>query len=881
MDPKGKPSEDTKRRRPTLPPPPMVGLPPIKKPSEPAGTRSSELKTGSEASGLIRVAEARPVNVDGADPDPTPDAIPVPASETAEPDPTTAETAEEPIPELPKPAPPKPVPRPGPRLTLPKLGAKGPSAPHDPSSRSLKKTGQSKPPKDTTLTRVRLTDTSALHDPESIEADSTGVQVIEQVRLEPGELVVGTRYRIVGWLGEGGMGVVYECEHLDIERRVALKILRSGVDPNSRRARMFREEARAVSRAGRSEDGQVSNIVEVYDFGELPDGRMWFAMELLHGRSLARLLAEGPMDPARLIAVLRQLCKGLAAVHDANVIHRDIKPGNVMVVRDRGRDDVVKVVDFGVAAVLAEGDSGEVQLEGTPNYMAPEQATGSRFDHRLDIYAVGAVGFHMLAGAPPFHGDDVFQLLRRVCTEPPPRPSELNPEGGIPSALEDVILRCLAKDPDDRYADMRDLEAALCEAQISSKLTTAWDDLPIPTVEPQSRYDAIVKGMPRPASGLHRPGRNRMLVAAAAVVLALGGVGVVIARQNDASAEVAERIAEHVAAARGAAARAFYLYPPSDEPETRTAYVEVLELEGLEPELGKPAVEAATELRKEFAGTLVRLGDRYWDSKGGRPFAVDYYIAALAFDPTDATARERAPITPGELTELRRKAASLDFEAMELSASEPLLALAEDDDEERVRKLERLGSKDDERGLQAELRIQKLLEEEGVETQVAAAEPKPRKSDRKSAPRPTEPEPDLELGDDVDGDDGGGRVAPRESQRSNELVTQGLAALRSGQRKNAETLFHRALDQDHKSHRALDGLAQVHHAEGDYDKAVQYGKRAVGMAPGRGSYRIHLGDAYFKVFRYREAKEQYRKADELGHGEARARLEKVDSKLGN
>ena len=737
--------------------------------------------------------------------------------------------------------------------------------------------------KDPTLTRVRLSEGGRHHDPHGLEGDSGGVQVIEQVRLEPGKLVVGTRYRIVGWLGEGGMGVVYECEHVDIERRVALKVLRTGVDPKSRRARMFREEARAVSRAGRSEDGQVSNIVEVYDFGELPDGRMWFAMELLHGRSMARMLGDGPMDATRLIGVLRQLCKGLAAVHDANVIHRDIKPGNIMVVRDRGRDDVVKVVDFGVAAVLAEGDSAEVQLEGTPNYMAPEQATGSAFDHRLDIYAVGAVAFHMLVGSPPFYGDDVFQLLRRVCLEPPPRPSEVNPEVAIPPALEEVLLRCLAKDPDDRYDDMRELEAALCEAQIAAKIVTPWDDLPLPQIEPLARYEALVRTMPKPAAPFERAGQLWIYAAIAAVVLAMTGVGFVFARDGDRAAEVDDRIASRVVAARGAAARAVFLYPPPDEPDARTAYLEVVDLEDLEPDLGEAATAAAQELRHEFADTLVRLGDRYWDREGGRPFAVDYYIAALVFDPTRERARERAPMTPGSLSELQRKSAALDFGAAELSASEPLLALAEDDEKERVRKLEEIGNNEDEHGLQTELRIQKLIEqEEAASPQVAArAKRAARKPDAKPAPElvvADEPEPEDELGDD--GSDRDDVVAPREVQRSAELVQQGLSALASGKRGRAETLFHRALDQDHRSHRALDGLSRVHFARGDYPEAVTYGRRAVNVAGNRGSYRIHLGDAYFKVFRYKEAKVQYRKAQDLGHRDAGARLAKVKAKLG-
>lgn len=739
-------------------------------------------------------------------------------------------------------------------------------------------------PREASLSRVRLHE-SLWTDPEYLDVDSAGVQVLAPVRLGLGELVAGTRYRIVGWLGEGGMGVVYECEHVDIERRVALKVLRKEADASSRRARMFREEARAVSRAGRSEDGQVSNIVEIYDFGELPDGRLWFAMELLNGSSLARRLIEGPMEIASLIGVLRQLCKGLAAAHDAGVIHRDIKPGNIMLVRNQGRDDVVKVVDFGVAAVLAEGGEGtEAQREGTPHYMAPEQALGERFDHRLDVYAVGAVAFHVLTGSPPFYGSDVLQLLRRACTEPPPLPSTVNPSVEIPAAFEAVLMRCLEKEPEDRYENMRELEAAICEAQIAAKIVTPWDDLPLPRVEPLARYEALVRNMPQPAHVLRRSGRAWVWAVVVAVAV-LVGVGVVVTRSGDDASEVEDRIAAHVDAARAAAARAVYLYPPPDEPDARTAYLEVIDLEKQAHALGERALEVAGQLRREFADTLVRLGDRYWDREGGRLFAVDYYIEALVFDPSRDHIRERAPITPGALTELRRKAETLDFAAVELTASEPLLALAEDDEHERVRKLEEIGNKEDEHGLQAGVRLQKLIEQEKA-TVGARAGGKPkrgggaRKAEPSSLPgKPTEPESAPEGQPEVLGE-GTDEVAEHEVKRSAELVQQGLSSLRSGKRARAETLFHRALDQDHRSHRALDGLSQVAFARGNYQQAVSYGKRAVDLAGNRGSYRIHLGDAYFKVFRYREAKAQYRRAQALGHRDAKARLKKVRSKLG-
>jgi tetratricopeptide (TPR) repeat protein/tRNA A-37 threonylcarbamoyl transferase component Bud32 len=727
--------------------------------------------------------------------------------------------------------------------------------------------------------RARITMAESAVIGESDEDSAARVEL--SVKLNLGEVVPATRYRIIRWLGEGGMGVVYECEHVDIERRVALKILRPGVSPKSRKAKMFREEARAVSRATAKGGGRGSNIVEVYDFGELPDGRMWFAMELLEGRSLAREASQQTISPGRLIGILRQVCKGLAAAHDANVIHRDIKPGNIMLVRSGGRGDVVKIVDFGVAAMLtAEKEGNNVQLEGTPIYMAPEQAAAAAFDHRLDIYAVGAMAFHLIAGVPPFTGDSVFEILRKIRSEVPRRPSEINPDVDVPRALEDVILCCLSKDPDARYDDMRDLEGALCEAQIAAKLVTTWDDLPVPDVD-VSRKEMILRQMPERA--LRRPRRPWWLpyVAAAGAALALGGGAWAMWGGTDAGEELVaeEAIRERVDAARAAAARAYFIYPPVGDSEVRTAYAEVVDLETLSGDFGRTAAQSAAELRHEFAETLVRLGDTYWEREGGRPFALDYYIGALVFEPTNAHARERAPITPGELVALREKAATMSFTESELVASRALTALAEEDDDVRVQKLIELEQDEQPRGLHAELGIKSLLAEEGV---VAT----PDEEDIRIARTPAsekraKPAAAAEPGADVAGtDDDGEAVRPADRTAARSLVSQGYGKLQNGERDAAERLFNRALERNHRDAKALDGLAQIAFARGDYSAAVRYGKRAVAASPGSAAYRVHLGDAYFKVFRYREAREHYQKAKDLGHGAADTRLEKVRAKLG-
>ena len=717
--------------------------------------------------------------------------------------------------------------------------------------------------------RITMAESAVIGDVE----ENSGARVELTVKLNPGEVVPGTRYKIVKWLGEGGMGVVYECEHVDIERRVALKILRPGVSPKSRKAKMFREEARAVSRATAKGMGRGSNIVEVYDFGELPDGRMWFAMELLEGQSLARVAAAGSIPPSRMIAILRQVCKGLAAAHEADVVHRDIKPGNIMLVNSGGREDLVKIVDFGVAAMVSgENHGDQVQLEGTPIYMAPEQAAAEPFDHRLDIYAVGAMAYHVLAGVPPFTGDSVFEILRRIRQDEPRRPSEANPDVDIPGPLENVILKCLAKHPDERYADMLDLEAALCEAQIATKIATSWDDLPVPEVG-ATRKEAILRGMPERHAFRRRGTRPWLPYAIAGGVALLGmGAWAAFGRSDPAQEELAESaLAEREAAAREAAAKALFIYPPPHSPDTATAYSETVALEALASEYGKIATARGGELRREFAETLVRLGDQYWAREGGRNFAIDYYIGALVFEPTNEHARERAPITPGELVALRNKAATHDFTEAELTASRTLTALAEPDQELRAEKLREIGQTEDPRGIQADLNMKTLLEEEGI---VDDEEPEIAMGSRSKRGH----HEDKGGDDDEDEDDEG--IGAGDKSAAQSLVSQANGKLKQGDREGAAKLFHRALDRNHRNAKALDGLAQIAYQKGDNAGAVRFGKRAVAAAPNSARYRIHLGDAYFKLFRYQEARTQYQKAKSLGSSEAQPRLEKVQKKLG-
>ena len=189
----------------------------------------------------------------------------------------------------------------------------------------------------------------------------------EMVHLSPGAVIPGTRYRLLRWLGDGGMGVVYEAEHIDIERRVAVKILRLEVCDQPQALQLFRDEARAAGRIG------SAHIVEILDFAELPDGRLLYTMELLGGRPLARDIAERPMSAARTIAVLRQVCKGLSSDHAAHIIHRDIKPDNIFLVDRQSRPDSVKILDFGISIVMAGATVTDTDVVGTPPAAPPSR----------------------------------------------------------------------------------------------------------------------------------------------------------------------------------------------------------------------------------------------------------------------------------------------------------------------------------------------------------------------------------------------------------------------------------------------------------------------------------------------------------------------------
>ena len=701
-----------------------------------------------------------------------------------------------------------------------------------------------------------------------------------RVRLVAGRVVPGTRYRITRWLGEGGMGVVYEAEHCDIERKVALKILRYDLSRRAEMAAVFRAEARAASRTGHP------NIVEIYDFGELPDGRLFICMELLDGKDLVPASETEARPPAEVLAIFRQLCKALGAAHKAGIVHRDIKPENIILVRKGGRDGVVKVVDFGISAVLGQERRGKIA--GTPHYMAPEQIRGHAFDGRLDMYAAGCVAFELLTGNPPFPSEALEEVLQAHCDHPPPSFRQVRPDLQIPAQLEQVVLRCLSKQPGDRYADMHELEAALCEAQIACGLRTAWDDLPLPELPPE-RLEKLKARMPSPQA---IPRRWLWPVVAGASLLAAGvTIAVAVLTPDPPAAGERSRIDALAEEALVAASHTFYVAPPPGQPDVPTAYTKVLELESLTGPAAGLADARASELRGQFAAGLVNLGDKYWDVAGARPFAVEYYIWARAFDPDHPRAVDRSGMTPGAFNRFQEKARSGSWSLGELQALGLVSALADGDDARRQQRTVAAHADASQLSISQHLDLDAGLRGAGIQL---PQKPAPRPPE----PKPPEPEPPPPDPVPVPEDSTGGAadLAPppdaerpkkaanlksnRDPAKAKRLADDGVAALKAGRRSDAESLFHQAIFYDNRNARALMGLSDIYFDTGAKQKAVQFAELAVEAAPQSKSYHIKLGDAYFVVLRYRDALEHYEKARDLGDDSAQGRIDKVKKLIG-
>ena len=272
--------------------------------------------------------------------------------------------------------------------------------------------------------------------------------------------VVAQRYRIDRLLGIGGMGAVYAATHLALGKTYALKILHDvyGRDPDI--IDRFVREARSATQTGHP------NIIDVLDIGTMEAGDLYFVMELLEGTDLGTVIRQsGPLAIRRAVHIARQISRALAAAHDANIIHRDLKSENVVLTVKGGDPDFVKVLDFGICKQIDTTSSSQTtpgMVMGSPDYMAPEQAAGAPANAQSDIYALGTILFEMLTGRLPFTGRNAIDVLMKKGGGPAPAVTELRPE--VPAPLAEVVARCLARDYERRPASMKALEYELTRA---------------------------------------------------------------------------------------------------------------------------------------------------------------------------------------------------------------------------------------------------------------------------------------------------------------------------------------------------------------------------------------------------------------------------------
>ena len=299
-----------------------------------------------------------------------------------------------------------------------------------------------------------------------------GTHTIYSLRSEAFKARQFGQYHLKQLIGKGGMGEVYLAEHQLLKRPCAIKLIRPGQGADPIAIARFEREVRATAKLSHW------NTVNIYDYGRTDDGTFYYVMEYLDGLTLADLVrTHGPMPPERAIHFLRQICRALMEAHGSGLIHRDIKPANIFAAKQGGTCDVAKLLDFGLAKLVGHAADKELlnltqegSFSGSPLYMSPEQATSESIpDARSDIYALGAVAYFLVTGQPPFEGTNPIRVMIAHARDEVVPPSRLM--ANIPHDLETIILRCLAKKPNERFAAVEDLDRDLAKCGCANEWT--------------------------------------------------------------------------------------------------------------------------------------------------------------------------------------------------------------------------------------------------------------------------------------------------------------------------------------------------------------------------------------------------------------------------
>ena len=483
---------------------------------------------------------------------------------------------------------------------------------------------------------------------------------------DPSELVgrsIAGKFVVEALIATGGAGTVYRARQLALDRVVALKVLRQDIARDRYFVERFKREARAASRLDHP------NSVRVFDFGHIDDSLLYLAMEYVEGKTLHNVIAdEWPLGDARIVDLMSQMLSAVAVAHDMEVIHRDLKPDNIMILPATSDDgeatELAKVCDFGIAtlgAVQRDGGGGQAggpwatmdgSLIGTPGYMSPEQARGEQADRRSDIYSAGVILYHMLAGRPPFDGESAYQVAMKHITDPPLPPST---HAAVGAELEAVCLRALSKSPEDRFDSARAMRAALRAAlarstpagQLAAARGLALDATPMPQPKGPSTIELLQ------SAGLGRAARRRRTVATALGVTAAAIVAVGFAARS--------LLVSGRDRARPPTAVAMPAPAPPPEPAPVAAAVAPSPIEAAHPPAVPPPAERPARTRQTRERALVRA--TRLEAKAAAPVPAPVSAPVAAATPAPAPTPAQPPVaTPPPVAAVAPTPQRIDIE---------------------------------------------------------------------------------------------------------------------------------------------------------------------------------------------------------------------------
>lgn len=413
-------------------------------------------------------------------------------------------------------------------------------------------------------------------------------------------LTLAGKYEVMDPLARGGMGRVYRAIQKPLGREVALKVL--DLDQLEGQAAIEDFQQRFFLEAASCAQLQHPNTVVVYDYGKTEDDDVFIAMELLNGETLQDLIVrDGTVDPSRAIHIALQICGSIGGAHDQGMVHRDLKPSNVMLTA-RGNDpNFVKVLDFGLVKQEDNGLTQSGALLGTPRYMAPEQISNTKVGPGADIYALGAILYHMITGRPPFDSESKFVLLASHMNEAAPSIRDVDPDSPASPELEQVVMRCLRKNPDERYESMEALARALAfcpeDTDTANSSLPRASAVPVPVQAPLGATNVA-----RPLSSAERKlvERSAITEAAAPAPVAAQASEVTPAAGPDLRTVLLGAIALGALLAVGL----WFALRPADTPETLAATETPTEAP-IEPEAPEVADPAAGGAAQESVDVLV------------------------------------------------------------------------------------------------------------------------------------------------------------------------------------------------------------------------------------------------------------------------------------